>query len=340
MKPLRTAFAGTCARSCAALAGSLGLAACTGGGSSSSPPSPPAQPPALQLFAGSPTEAGTSDGPGLLARFRDVNAIATSGPESIVVSEGRTQLGFGAVRRIATPQAGVTTLMRSSPEALEWLVGVGADLAGNAYIARLGYCGLRCNTGPAQPARVAPTGAETAIPIAAGNLADSSALSTLVTDSAGTVYLGGSERLSRIGAQGQLETVRDYGAFSHVTGIAFDKRGALHAAVVTCVLSCTTRIHRLEPSGQWTELGQVADQGAGLAVDERGDVYVAFAESSVVRKFGVDGVVSTVAGTEGHRGFAAGPLPGLLDRPNGVAIQGTDLYIAMPTFLAVVHRRP
>lgn len=298
------------------------------------------QPPSIQLFAGSPDQAGTSDGPGLLAAFRDVNAIATSGSTGLLVSEGRTQLGFGAVRRITTPQAGVSTLMRSAPNAMEWLLGVGADMAGNAYVARLGYCGLKCSTGPAQPVRVAPTGGETALPITGGTLADSSALRSLAADAAGTVYLGGYERLSRIGPNGALETVRDFGAFSEVAGIAFGDKGVLHVTVVTSVLSSSTAIHRLEPSGQWTQLAQIADRGAGLAVDDGGAVYVAFPDTGVVRKFGSNGTVSTVAGTEGHFGFVSGPLPGLLDRPVGIAIQGTDLYIAMPTFIAVVHRRP
>jgi len=62
--------------------------------------------------------------------------------------------------------------------------------------------------------------------------------------------------------------------------------------------------------------------------------------NNLVRKVTSQGVVSTVAGTRRSRGFAPGPLPGILKTPVAVAVVGTDLHIAMPTAIAVVRNRP
>ena len=42
----------------------------------------------------------------------------------------------------------------------------------------------------------------------------------------------------------------------------------------------------------------------------------------------------------GRAGFASGALPGVIESPIAVAVVGTDLYIAMPSGIAVVRNRP
>jgi DNA-binding beta-propeller fold protein YncE len=78
----------------------------------------------------------------------------------------------------------------------------------------------------------------------------------------------------------------------------------------------------------------------GVAVDDAGNVYVADTGNHVVRKVTPAGAMSIVAGQVGRAGFAPGSLPGLLDTPTAVAVVGTDLYVAMPVGIAVVHNRP
>ncbi len=69
----------------------------------------------------------------------------------------------------------------------------------------------------------------------------------------------------------------------------------------------------------------------GLAVDRRGNVYVADTGNHTVRKVTPAGVVSTLVGVPGQSGTLLGALPGRLNSPTSVAVDANDtLYIATP----------
>lgn len=68
---------------------------------------------------------------------------------------------------------------------------------------------------------------------------------------------------------------------------------------------------------------------ASLAVDKKGNVYVSDPANSVIRKIKPDGQVSTIVGQMGHRGFVAGDLPGSINRPAGIAIRDSMLYVSI-----------
>ena len=78
----------------------------------------------------------------------------------------------------------------------------------------------------------------------------------------------------------------------------------------------------------------------GLTVDHAGNVYVADAGNITVRKITPAGVVTTVVGRAGLRGFAPGALPGGLNDAFDVAISGSTLYIASPGGVAMVTNVP
>ena len=66
---------------------------------------------------------------------------------------------------------------------------------------------------------------------------------------------------------------------------------------------------------------------AHLAIDQQGHVYISDPITSVIRKIdAVDGQVSTLIGQPGLYGFTASALPGLVNRPAGVAVKGSRLY--------------
>lgn len=106
------------------------------------------------------------------------------------------------------------------------------------------------------------------------------------------------------------------------------------------------QVKKVSPSGEVTLLAGRADtQGAqdgtgaaatfrnaqGVAVDRRGNVYVADTGNHTVRKVTPAGVVSTLVGVPGQRGTSLGALPGRLNSPTGVAVDTNDvLYIATP----------
>jgi hypothetical protein len=61
--------------------------------------------------------------------------------------------------------------------------------------------------------------------------------------------------------------------------------------------------------------------------DDEGNVFVADPGNGTIRKVDTRGVVSTFAGVTGVHSFKAGPLPGLLNQPSGVAVKGSILYV-------------
>lgn len=69
---------------------------------------------------------------------------------------------------------------------------------------------------------------------------------------------------------------------------------------------------------------------ASLAVDNKGNVYVTDPDNSVIRKIATDGQVTTPVGQAWRYGYAAGPLPGIINRPAGIAVRNSTMYISVP----------
>ncbi|HSS28751.1 MAG TPA: hypothetical protein VLL50_12430, partial [Usitatibacter sp.] len=101
-------------------------------------------------------------------------------------------------------------------------------------------------------------------------------------------------------------------------------------------------------AGSSTETGTADGTGAsarfgangGIAADASGNIYVADTDNSTVRKVTPGGVVTTIAGVPGSDTFAPGSLPGGLAHPTDVVPVGSNLYVTMPTAIAVVRNRP
>ena len=78
-------------------------------------------------------------------------------------------------------------------------------------------------------------------------------------------------------------------------------------------------------------------QSSSLAVDKQGNVYVTDPFNSVVRKIGTDGQVSTLVGQAWKYGFAAGDLPGIINRPTGIAVRDSMMYLSVPNAVVQVQ---
>ena len=171
-------------------------------------------------------------------------------------------------------------------------------------------------------------------------------------DRVGNVYVadaGGHNRIARIGLDGQVtelaggregysEGVAGAAAFHTPSGIAFDAAGNLLVAdtgnnairkvtmqgVVTTLAGDGTAGFLDGPARQARFNGPI-----GVAVDKAGNVYVADTYNDRIRRIGVDGNVTTVAGSG-----APGALDGLgaaamFDTPTGIAIDAQGvLYVA------------
>jgi serine/threonine-protein kinase len=68
------------------------------------------------------------------------------------------------------------------------------------------------------------------------------------------------------------------------------------------------------------DLGAVDVSGSAIAVDSRGDLYVADSGNDRIRRIGVDGVITTIAGsTSGYGGDGGNAAAALLQMPLSVA---------------------
>jgi hypothetical protein len=68
---------------------------------------------------------------------------------------------------------------------------------------------------------------------------------------------------------------------------------------------------------------------ASIAVDSKGNVYVADPVNSVIRKIAPDGQVTTPVGQAWRYGYAADTLPGIINRPAGIAVRNSTMYISV-----------
>ena len=132
--------------------------------------------------------------------------------------------------------------------------------------------------------------------------------SAMVRDNAGNIYVLAGLRIRKISPQGKVTTLAG---------------GAGESRVV---------------DGVGTDAG--FENPKGIAVDNRGNVYVAEYFANVVRKITPAGLVSTFVGRNNMKGFVHGALPGVLARPSGVTVHGNDLYITMEHGVIVVKNLP
>lgn len=119
-------------------------------------------------------------------------------------------------------------------------------------------------------------------------------------------------------------------------GGAIDVSNSADNVVATIVGSATTTI-----AGSYEGTGETGDGGAatsatldnptGLALDAKGDLFVADSEDNVVREITTDGVIHLIAGDgiEGSRGDDGPATQAELDDPQGVAVNSKgDVFIA------------
>lgn len=312
-------------------------------------------------YAGAQGQVGDADGAGNLARFSDPRSPSIDPGGNVFVLDSiwdpNTHMANHRVdsrylRRIA-PSGNTTTIARISNYE-DGMAGAAVDKQGNTYVG-----------GDRRIRIVAADGSVKSFVEADRSLPDG--FKVLALDSEGSVYAaagsiepapntpiyrpvrpyGAIYKISadktisllagKAGAQGHVNGAGDAARFSSIGGGTVDSGGNVYVAD-----TANHVIRKITPAGVVSTLaGQPGVGGYGdgasaqakfwmpvdVKADDKGNLYVADRNNSVVRKISTNGTVSTVVGTPGKYGFMPGALPGVIPPPEGIAVMGSVLYI-------------
>ena len=131
-------------------------------------------------------------------------------------------------------------------------------------------------------------------------------------------------------------------SFAQVTAIAINPAGDIYVAdgnairkvssagVVTTLAGSPKVAGALDGPGPAARFGNLNS----IVVDSAGNIFAADTANHAIRKITPQGVVTTVAGQLGVPGYGLGALPGLLNSPQALAIDASDvLYLTVSTAL-------
>jgi len=260
--------------------------------------------------------AGATDGSGQAARFHFPSSVAVDGNNNVYVADSSNH----TIRKV-TPAGVVTTLagLAGVPGGVDGTgssarfndpQSVAVDPSGNVYVADTTNSAIR---------KITPAGVVTTL---AGKLG----------------VIGTNDAASGAAAR-----------FSQPYGVAADSNGNVYVADTS-----NQTIRKISPGGAVTTLAGLAgnlgstdgtNSGArfsypcAVAVDASGNVYVADAGNNTIRQVTPAGVVTTLAGSAGTKGWTNGTGSGaLFYEPLGVAVDANlNVYVA-DTYNATIRK--
>ncbi len=315
----------------------------------------------VTTLAGNPGQTGSADGTGGSATFNYPTGLAVDSAGNIYVADFDT-----SVIRKVTPAGAVSTFVGSAAQTgnadgqgsaarFDHPMGVAVDGAGNIYVMDTSSQTIRLIS----PAGVVSTRAGTT---GLGGRADGSGAAArffyatgIAATSAGTVYVAdtGNHTLRVMTAAGSVGTLAgsvgqtgsadgsgSSALFAYPAGLAVDASGNVFVADHD-----NSVIRKITPGGAVSTFAGAAGlagnaDGAGgaarfndptaVAVDGSGNVFVADAGNSTIRKITPDGSVTTFAGQAGVGGSGDGVgAAAHFNAPQGVAVDNVgNVYVA------------
>jgi NHL repeat len=300
----------------------------------------------VTTVAGDAAVDGNADGLGAAAVFGSLNGVATDAAGSIYVVDT-----FNNIIRKITPAGAVTTVTAAGVQFL-FPNGIAFDGEGNLYVADAGF-----HDYPDQIMKITPAGVATTFAGQYGACGSADGVGTaaqfcdlggIATDAAGNVYVGdlGNSTIRKItaagivttlagqvGVSGTADGIGTQAQFNYPVGLATDAAGDIYVAD-----SGNNNVRKITPAGLVTTLKVQFSEVSAVATDVAGNLYVG--DGSTIRKITPAGGVSTVIGVQDQYTFQAGPLPGLIPNPTGIAISGTSLYFTSSYGVGVVNNLP
>jgi serine/threonine protein kinase len=258
----------------------------------------------VSTLAGISGSHGSTDGPGREARFWAPFGVAVDHSGNVYVADTANN----TIRKI-TPKGVVSTLagLAGHPGSQEGLGaqarfrnpwGVAADDVGNVFVADLSNETIRKITPAGVVTTLAGQAGMTGSVDGSGSLARFNAPHGVATDHAGNVYVADS-------ANGTIRKITPSGVVGTLAGLP-------------------------GYSGNTDGQGPAARfwNPQGLAVDNKGNVYVADTGNDTVRQITPLGVVTTLPGPAGASGMTGG-AGAAVNSPGGVATDGAgNVYVA------------
>ena len=318
----------------------------------------------VTTFAGLAEASGSADGPGPEARFFHPTAAATDAAGNVFLADTSND----AIRRI-TP-AGITTTVTTEAGDVAHLAGpegIAVDGAGNLYVA---------STSNQYIAKITPNGVVSVLAGESNSFGSADGPGStarffyphgLALDAGGNLYVADSSNgtIRRIapdgtvstfagtaGSSGSADGIGAAARFYYPQALALDASGNLYVAD-----TYNHTIRKITPGRVVTTLagtagsaGSADGQGAaarfaspqGVAVDARGNVFVADFGNSTVRRITPDGMVSTVGGMALSMGGVEGPgTTARFGNPSGLAFDASgNLFVVNNAFHSVSRGVP
>jgi len=299
--------------------------------------------------------AGSADGLGSAARFRTLRGLAVDASGDVIGADS----GNHTIRKIKNT-GNVSTFAGAAPKAPDFVDAIGSAARFQRPVAIDGdgsgvlYVVDRFEFLTGLVRVVLPNGQVGRLPGIVTNFGF--VPTSVAVDEAGTtVYMTEGCTITKLSASGfaavtpaMLNFLCDYvdgpptvAKFKTPNGIARAASGDLFIADtgnqvvrhVTPALDTTTIAGGPGQAGFANGTGGAARFNApeGIAVDEAGVLYVADTQNHVIRKITPLGVVSTLAGTPGQRGFVdANAGAAKFDSPHSLAVDalGNNVYVA------------
>jgi sugar lactone lactonase YvrE len=293
------------------------------------------------------------------ASFSDPNGLAVDPSGNIYVADA----GNGVIRKLAP--SGTATILagrlgqagsadgKGAAATFFSPFGVALDQAGNAYVADGGNHTIRKIGRLGETTTLAGAAEASGSANGAGSAARFLGPAGVALDAEGNAYVAdagnhlirkispGGEASTLAGSEGESGSADGQGAnarFSSPDGVAVDSLGNVYVADAD-----NNAIRKIAPSGATTTIagragmsehvdgkGQEAlfSHPTGLAVDAKGNIYVADSGNNAIRKIAPDGVVSTLAGGGLGRAEGAGSSASF-SSPSGVAVDSLgNVYVA------------